>query len=214
MAAGGYKVGADLPLAPTAPMADAKAKRLVGPISTKEKCNRCVLDLKKFLQAFIKEHRDKFERLPAKPPAGNATEEQEHQWYEVFNQYVSVAESQMQSTADKWGLLKPPEFNTDFIEYASEKNDLDDFLRSTEYAGFISAVRKTLYQEAEAEEALLKLPKEVRQIDERLQAIDLERAELLKQRNQLLGCSGTSNAVKDVRGAIEIQRYKDDVGLD
>merc|ERR1719265_690734 len=157
------------------------------------------------------EHRHQFERLPEKPPSANGVEEHEHQWHEVFDKYGSIVEAQMQSIAEKWGLLNPPEFNIDFIEYASEKTQLDDFLRSTDYAGFISAVRKTLYKEPEADEALLKLPKEVRQIDERLHALDLERAELLKQRNQFLGFSGTSNAVSSVRGAIEKQRYKDDV---
>eukprot|EP00927_Polykrikos_kofoidii_P008413 TRINITY_DN13491_c0_g1_i1.p1 TRINITY_DN13491_c0_g1~~TRINITY_DN13491_c0_g1_i1.p1 ORF type:complete len:193 (+),score=47.83 TRINITY_DN13491_c0_g1_i1:99-677(+) len=174
----------------------------------------CIGDMKRFIRDFVQKNSAAFSELPREPPAG--MEEQQHAWYEVFERFNTEAEVMLNLGAEKYALLQEPKFITDFIEKASSSGAIDEFLAAADYQRFIAMVRTELFNPSTADLGPAP-PESVRAIDERLAVIELERANLLKQRRKLIGRSaaaGDTRQATSVKSQIDRQRYLDDVGMD
>jgi len=183
-------------------------------LGTAERAALFAEELRQFTENFVRRNSAAFANLPLQPPRGGV-EEQQHAWHDAFMKFSQEAELRLQSGAEKWGFLKEPVFNTDFVEFASHGMVLDDFLKVSEYPRFIEMVRKILANRAEAQPppSVPGASAELRAIDERLAALEQQRIELLLQRRQILG-TGSTGCSASLQGQIERQRYLDDVGMD
>lgn len=182
-------------------------------MSATEASRRCVAEAKQFCVDFAQKHRDIFRELSAEAPSG--LEEQKHEWYNAYERYMDEAEVQVHLAAEKWGVLKEAQFETEFIEWAATSDEFYDFLKTTDYQSFITMMRKVLHQpDASRPQPFKPLPEEVYAIDKELAKLEKERQKLLAQRRKLIGRGPEAPKHANVKIAVDKQRFKDDIGLD
>mmetsp|Transcript_14272 Transcript_14272/g.25061 ORF Transcript_14272/g.25061 Transcript_14272/m.25061 type:complete len:207 (+) Transcript_14272:179-799(+) len=187
-----------------------------------------------FADRFFSVHRDRFLELPS----GEASAvEQQPDWHAVYRTYVEEAELTMQNALMLWGVVRERTFEQDFVEAAQHSQALDGFLALTNYEPFMRRMYESvqLLREQDAKMAEDKpqaakmgysemrpatphqdgaTQRRLAQLDGRLAELEKERNVLLLERRRLVGRIVEPTTTMTLKREIELQRYRDDVGLD
>merc|ERR1719379_1898232 len=181
-------------------------------------------DLDAFSVRFLRLNAANLADLPERPwtPSGGI-EEQNHEWFLVFQNFIAEAEMQLSRQMTRHGLLKEPQFEEGFLDWAEHTDALGPFLRLIDYKGFINRARQCRENLTEPvakrwEEVLEpNAAQRFKEIEARLAALEAEQSELIRERRWLLGRpehDEQPSAGKALQCQIERQRYKNEVGMD
>lgn len=155
--------------------------------------------------------------------------EQKQEWYEIYKRFCAEAELTVQNTLMLWGVMAEKSYEADFLEAAARDQDLDEFLKLTEYQHFIQRMHLFAQQAAQGGIAPdMSIPpnrpvtphsnqateKRLKELDLRLSQLEFERNAILVERRQLVDIPVQPTTAASLHRAIEVQRWKDDVGLD
>ena len=159
--------------------------------------------------------------------------EQRPEWFSLFQQFEAEAELTMQNALMLWGLVQAKSFEEHFVEEAMQSAALDDFLSLTEYPAFVRRMHRELQQRHDEN---LPEPEWLRgvstssrpetqwndhatslrlsELDQRLAAVEAERNALLVERRALVGRHVQADTSHTLKHQIQLQRYKEEIGLD
>lgn len=165
-----------------------------------------------------------------------AKTEQKAEWFDVFKRFEAEAELTMQNALFLWGLVQAKTFQEEFVEEATQCAVLDDFLSLTDYPAFVKRMYREIQQKREQDAKLaedkprlrkrqdslrpdtpmgnLETQQKLSELDQRLAALEAERNSLLVERRKLVGREVHATTSQTLKHQIELQRYKEDVGLD
>lgn len=158
--------------------------------------------------------------------------EQKAEWFNLFQRFEAEAELTMQNALMLWGLVQAKTFEEHFVEEAMRSAALDDFLSLTEYPAFVSRMhREAMQRNAELPDGdwLRQLSKcsrpethwgdedtshRLADLDQRLASLEAERNALLMERRALVGRHVQPETSHTLKHQIQVQRYREEVGLD
>lgn len=160
--------------------------------------------------------------------------EQKPEWFNLYQQFEAQAELTMQNALMLWGLVQAKTFEEQFVEEAMHSQALDDFLSLTDYPAFVKRMHRELqsrHQDATLPDAdwLRQLSTSSRpethwsdeatsrrlsELDQRLAAVEAERNALLVERRALVGRHVQAATSQTLKHQIQLQRYKEEIGMD
>eukprot|EP00438_Fugacium_kawagutii_P004845 Skav221066 [mRNA] locus=scaffold3118:246337:247259:- [translate_table: standard] len=167
--------------------------------------------------------------------------EQKAEWFNLYQKFEAEAELTMQNALMLWGLVQAKTFEEQFVEEATHSQALDDFLSLTDYPAFVKRMHREMQiQKVEAnlpgadcgrhsrisskESTCSSRPEthwsdeattgRLAELDQRLAALEAERNALLVERRALVGRHVRPATSQTLRQQIQLQRYKEDVGMD
>lgn len=160
--------------------------------------------------------------------------EQKAEWFTLFQQFEAQAELTMQNALMLWGLVQAKTFEEHFVDEAMHSEALDDFLSLTEYPAFVKRMHRELQQRHEDpglpdQDFLRQLSTSSRpstqwsdeatsqrlaELDQRLAAVEAERNGLLVERRALVGRHVQAATSQTLKQQIQLQRYREEVGMD
>ncbi|CAJ1347761.1 unnamed protein product [Effrenium voratum] len=158
--------------------------------------------------------------------------EQKAEWFQLFKRFEAEAELTMQNALMLWGLVQAKTFEEQFLEEV-----LDDFLSLTEYPSFVKRMFRELQQREQDAKLSEDKPappgfvrkdslrpttplsdgvmcKRLSEVDQRLAELEMERNALLVERRALVGRHVEASTSQTLKQQIQLQRYREDVGLD
>lgn len=156
---------------------------------------------------------------PERPPSRC---EQRHEWFLIFQNFIAEAEMHLSRQMTRHGLLKEPQFEENFLDWAEHTDALGPFLKLIDYQGFINRARQYREHSTDpvskwAEVLEPNAAQRFQEIESRLAALEAEQSELIRERRWLLGRpehDEQPSAGKALQCQIERQRYKNEVGMD
>ncbi|CAJ1347760.1 unnamed protein product [Effrenium voratum] len=163
--------------------------------------------------------------------------EQKAEWFQLFKRFEAEAELTMQNALMLWGLVQAKTFEEQFLEEAMHSAVLDDFLSLTEYPSFVKRMFRELQQREQDAKLSEDKPappgfvrkdslrpttplsdgvmcKRLSEVDQRLAELEMERNALLVERRALVGRHVEASTSQTLKQQIQLQRYREDVGLD
>ena len=155
--------------------------------------------------------------------------EQKAEWFNLFQRFEAEAELTMQNALMLWGLVQAKSFEEHFVETAMRSAALDDFLSLTEYPAFVSRMQEAATRREPPNDWLRQVSKSSRpethwgdddtsqrlaDLDQRLSTIEGERNALLMERRALVGRHVQPETSHTLKHQIQLQRYREEVGLD
>ena len=161
--------------------------------------------------------------------------EQRPEWFSLFQQFEAEAELTMQNALMLWGLVQAKSFEEHFVEEAMQSAALDDFLSLTEYPAFVQRMhREVRERHDDPEPASVRICSKsstcssrpethwedhatslrLSELDQRLAAVEAERNALLVERRALVGRHVQADTSHTLKQQIQLQRYKEEIGLD
>jgi len=163
--------------------------------------------------------------------------EQKAEWFSLFQRFEAEAELTMQNALMLWGLVQAKTFEEQFLDEAMRSQALDDFLSLTEYPAFVSRMHRELQQMREEEKrgepesrrcskasTCSSRPEthwndettsqRLAELDQRLAEVEAARNELLMERRALVGRHVQADTSQTLKQQIQLQRYREQVGLD
>ena len=160
--------------------------------------------------------------------------EQKAEWFSLFQRFEAEAELTMQNALMLWGLVQAKTFEEQFLDEAMRSQALDDFLSLTEYPAFVSRMHRELQHRHEdtnlGESEWLRgvstssrpethwndapTSQRLAELDQRLAAVEAERNALLMERRALVGRHVQADTSQTLKQQIQLQRYREEVGLD
>jgi len=168
-----------------------------------------------------------------------AKTEQKAEWFDVFKRFEAEAELTMQNALFLWGLVQAKTFQEEFVEEATQCAVLDDFLSLTDYPAFVKRMYREIQQKREQDAKLaedkpdkqrlvkrqdslrpdtpmgnLETQQKLSLLDQRLAALEAERNSLLVERRKLVGREVHATTSQTLKHQIELQRYREEVGMD
>eukprot|EP00913_Durusdinium_trenchii_P032791 g30696.t1 len=144
-----------------------------------------------------------------------AKNEQKAEWFDIYKRFEAEAELTMQNALFLWGLVQAKTFQEEFVEEAQQSAVLDDFLSLTDYPGFVKRMfREIQHQQKREQEFIygwLIVGDGYGCFQNRLQT---ERNALLVERRALVGREVHATTSQTLKHQIELQRYREEVGMD
>ncbi|CAJ1450378.1 unnamed protein product [Effrenium voratum] len=187
-----------------------------------------------FAERFFSAHCQAFAKLES---ADVMNGEQKAEWFQLFKRFEAEAELTMQNALMLWGLVQAKTFEEQFLEEAMHSAVLDDFLSLTEYPSFVKRMFRELQQREQDAKLSEDKPappgfvrkdslrpttplsdgvmcKRLSEVDQRLAELEMERNALLVERRALVGRHVEASTSQTLKQQIQLQRYREDVGLD
>mmetsp|Transcript_59275 Transcript_59275/g.111065 ORF Transcript_59275/g.111065 Transcript_59275/m.111065 type:complete len:208 (-) Transcript_59275:300-923(-) len=188
-----------------------------------------------FAERFFAEHCRHFQELSS---GDVGSIEQKAEWFDIYKRFEAEAELTVQNALMLWGVVQAKTFEHEFIEAAMQSDALNDYLSLTEYPMFVKRMWREIQQKRERDAKLgedrVASPKFRRQIsnrpntpledsvlserlaalDQRLAEIETERNALLLERRHLVGRDVMPDTSETLKREINLQRYREEIGLD
>lgn len=188
-----------------------------------------------FAEQFFAANCHRFASLESPDVAKN---EQKAEWFDIYKRFEAEAELTMQNALFLWGLVQAKTFQEEFVEEAQQSAVLDDFLSLTDYPGFVKRMfREIQHQQKREQDAKLaedrprlvkrsnslrpdtpmgnlEMQQKLSDLDQRLAALETERNALLVERRALVGREVHATTSQTLKHQIELQRYREEVGMD
>lgn len=188
--------------------------------------NQCT----EFVDRFCRQHWESYMDLPMTPGEERAVEQQPA-WFDIFRKFAEEAELTVQNSLVLWGVASQQKFDSEFLEAVVQSNQLEDFLKLTEYEPFLNRMRSYVQQatmgvpvtDGQAPFDPVTRPvsrgqqqkqQRLAELDREMAELDLRRNQLLAERRRLIGSEVLPVTTSALKHDLEALRWKEDVGFD